>query len=106
MRKEQHKALQEQKLKPEKNKGDFDFATLVDDSKDGRRHRSSEVEERLIPRASSTDSEKSILLLQTAAPRPLVPPGFATTVLERNLGPKSLSHSHDVEVTIFHFRNR
>ncbi|KAM1819047.1 hypothetical protein FF2_000724 [Malus domestica] len=101
MRKEQHKALQEQKLKPEKNKGDFDFATLVDDSKDGRRHRSSEVEERLIPRASSTDSEKSSLLLQTAAPRPLVPPGFATTVLERNLGPKSLNHSHEVEVGNF-----
>ncbi|KAM1028038.1 hypothetical protein FF1_040704 [Malus domestica] len=98
MRKEQHKALQEQKLKPEKNKGEFDFATLVDDSKDERRHRSSEVEEPLIPPAANTDSEKSSFLLQTAAPRPLVPPGFATTVLERNLGPKSLSDTREVEV--------
>ncbi|KAM2264682.1 hypothetical protein ACFXTI_040818 [Malus domestica] len=106
MRKEQHKALQEQKLKPEKNKGEFDFATLVDDSKDERRHRSSEVEEPLIPPAANTDSEKSSFLLQTAAPRPLVPPGFATTVLERNLGPKSLSDTREVEVTIVHFTNR
>ncbi|KAL6290348.1 hypothetical protein ACE6H2_007858 [Prunus campanulata] len=101
MRKEQQKAFQEkQKLKPEKNKGDFDFATLLDDSKDEKRllHRSSEIEEPLIPPASNNDAEKSTFLLQTPAPRPLVPPGFASTVLERNLGAKSLSHPHEVEV--------
>ncbi|KAK9910315.1 hypothetical protein M0R45_034281 [Rubus argutus] len=102
MRKEQQKAFQEkQKLKPEKNKGDFDFSTLLDDdSKDGKRllPSGSEIAEPLIPPASNNDAEKSTIPLQTPASRPLVPPGFTSTVLERNLGTKSLNHPHQVEV--------
>lgn len=107
MRKEQQKAFQEkQKLKPEKNKGDFDFSTLLDDnSKDEKRllPRSSEIAEPLIPPASNNDAEKSTIPLQTPASRPLVPPGFTSSVLERNLGTKSLNHPHQVEVTIMYF---
>lgn len=105
MRKEQQKAFQEkQKLKPEKNKGDFDFNSLMDDSKDEKRlvHRSSQIEEPVIPPVSNNDGEKSTFPVQTPAPRPLVPPGFASALLERNLGAKSLSHPHEVEVTM-HF---
>ncbi|KAM5555469.1 hypothetical protein ABKV19_023411 [Rosa sericea] len=102
MRKEQQKAFQEkQKLKPEKNKGGFDFSTLLDDdTKEEKRllPRSSEIAEPRLPPASNNDGEKSNLPLQTPASRPLVPPGFTSTVLERNLGTKSLNHPHQVEV--------
>ena len=107
MKKEEHKASQEkQKLQPEKKKGDFDFSMLLDDdSKDGKRllPSSSEIAEPLIPPASNNDAEKSTIPLQTPASRPLVPPGFTSTVLERNLGTKSLNHPHQVEVTIMYF---
>ncbi|KAL6128656.1 hypothetical protein ACLB2K_072011 [Fragaria x ananassa] len=102
MRKEQQKAFQEkQKLKPEKNKGGFDFSSLLDDdSKEEKRllPRSSETAEPRVPPSSNNDGEKFTLPLQTPAPRPLVPPGFASTVLERNIGTKSLDLPHQVEV--------
>lgn len=107
MRKEQQKAFQEkQKLKPEKNKGGFDFSSLLDDdSKEEKRllPRSSETAEPRVPPASNNDGEKSTLPLQAPAPRPLVPPGFACTVLERNIGTKSLNLPHQVEVIILYF---
>ncbi|XP_050387619.1 uncharacterized protein LOC126803928 isoform X2 [Argentina anserina] len=101
MRKEQHKAFQEkQKLKPEANTSGFDFSTLLDDDSKEKRllPRSNETTEPRVPPTSMNDGEKSTLPLQAPSSRPLVPPGFTSTILERNLGTKSLNHPHQVEV--------
>lgn len=106
MRKEQQKAFQEkQKLNPEKRKDGFDISSLMEDSKDEKivLNRSNESGDSLIFKNSNNDSEKSSLPPQTPASRPLVPPGFTSTNVERNFGPKSVIHPHTVEVTLFHF---
>ncbi|XP_010556572.1 PREDICTED: uncharacterized protein LOC104825859 isoform X2 [Tarenaya hassleriana] len=87
LRKEQHKEFQErQKLDPEKRKKEFDFAELLGDSKNekGQPDRSNQVSE------SSTllGSNSSAPPPQNTTPRPLVPPGFASTLLERKQGAK------------------
>ena len=99
MRKEQHKSFQEKhNLNPDKHKGDsvLDITSLLEDPKDekGILNRNSEVPD------SHNDSGKSSLPSQTPASRPLVPPGFKSTVLDRNLGVKSIIHHHPAEVTI------
>ena len=104
-RKEQQKALQEKKINPERRKDDFDFSELLADSKDdkGLPNKSKEPDEPMP--ASNIDSEKSSLPSQTPASRPLVPPGFTSTILERNSGTKTSLHSHSSQVTItFVFR--
>ncbi|KAI4355149.1 hypothetical protein L6164_003949 [Bauhinia variegata] len=101
MRKEQHKAFQEkQKLYPDKNKDDFDIMSLLDDDEKRLVNRSNEsVEPSFTLSASSNDSEKSSFLAHThSATRPLVPPGFTSTVLERNLVSKSPVNTHATEV--------
>lgn len=104
MRKEQQKAFQEkQKLNPEKRKDEFDIIT--EDSKDEKRllNRSNESDYPVIIKTSNKDSEKSSFPPQTSQSRPLVPPGFASTISERNSGPKPAIHPHTTEVTIFYF---
>ena len=102
MRKEQHRAFQDkQRSNLDKNKDDFDISTLVEEPKDetGSSKRNSEPDEFVKPLASDKDSEKSSVPAQAPAPRPLVPPGFASSVLDRSLGAKSLNHSHAAEVS-------
>ncbi|KAG4388878.1 hypothetical protein GLYMA_09G255400v4 [Glycine max] len=71
MRKEQHKAFQEKhKLNPDKNNDDFDITSLADN------------DEKRTPSAA----------------RPLVPPGFASAKLERNLATKTSLNTHSTEV--------
>ena len=96
MRKEQHKALQEkQKLNLGKHKDDHvsDFTELLEDGKDVKRvtNRSNELDESVTQPVPNNDSGKSSC-------RPLVPPGFKSTILERNSSTKPLTHSHSVEV--------
>ncbi|KAJ7951186.1 Serine-rich adhesin for platelets like [Quillaja saponaria] len=102
MRKEQQKAFQEkQKLNPEKNKDEFDITLLLNDSKDEKRlvSRSNESVELLTPLTSNNDSEKSSFPIQNhAASRPLVPPGFTSPALEKNLLTKSSVPTHAPEV--------
>lgn len=103
MRKEQQKAFQEkQNLNPDKHKGDSvpDVTALLEDPKDekGLLNRNSEVAELVIVPDSHNDSGKSSLPSQTPASRPLVPPGFTSTILERNFGIKSIIHPHPAEV--------
>ncbi|MBA0652697.1 hypothetical protein Goklo_019933 [Gossypium klotzschianum] len=97
-RKEQHKAFQEKKINPERRKDDFDISELLKDSKGdkGVANRNKESDEP-IP-ASNIFSDKTSLHSQTPASRPLVPPGFTSTVLERNVGTKSSVHSHSSQV--------
>ncbi|XP_039008320.1 uncharacterized protein LOC120136328 [Hibiscus syriacus] len=89
-RKEQRKASQEKKINPERRKDDFDISELLVDSKDGPANRSMESDEPIL--ASNIVSEKSSLPIQTPASRPLVPPGFASTGLEKNFGTKTSMH--------------
>ncbi|GLT71116.1 hypothetical protein SLA2020_431570 [Shorea laevis] len=101
MRKEHQKAFQEkQKLNPDKRKDGFDLITLLEDSKDEKRllNRSNESDYPVIIKTSNKDSEKSSLPPQTSQSRPLVPPGFASTISERNSGPKPAIHPHTTEV--------
>ncbi|KAK8588016.1 hypothetical protein V6N12_022475 [Hibiscus sabdariffa] len=100
-RKEQQKAFQEKKINPERRKDDFDISELLVDSKDDKRlaNRSKETDAP-IP-ASNIISEKSSFPIQTPASRPLVPPGFASTVLENNFGTKTSMHSHSSQVGSF-----
>ncbi|XWS76971.1 hypothetical protein CRYUN_Cryun01aG0224100 [Craigia yunnanensis] len=95
-RKEQQKAFQEKKINPERRKDDFE---LLADSKDdkGLPNKSKEPDEPMP--ASNIDSEKSSLPSQTPASRPLVPPGFTSTILERNFGTKTSLHSHSSQVS-------
>ncbi|XP_039042530.1 uncharacterized protein LOC120181488 [Hibiscus syriacus] len=88
-RKEQQKAFQEKKINPERRKDDFDLSELLVDSKDdkGPANRNMESDEPIL--ASKIVSEKSSLSIQTPASRPLVPPGFASTGLEKTFGIKT-----------------
>ncbi|XP_039000073.1 uncharacterized protein LOC120125786 isoform X2 [Hibiscus syriacus] len=88
-RKEQQKAFQEKKINPERRKDDFDLSELLVDSKDdkGPANRSMESDEPIL--ASNIVSEKSSHPVQTPASRPLVPPGFASTGLEKTFGTKT-----------------
>ncbi|KAK4266893.1 hypothetical protein QN277_023753 [Acacia crassicarpa] len=101
MRKEQHKAFQEkQKLNVDKNKDEFDITSLLDDKEKRLASRSNEsVEPPMSLSASSNDFEKSSFLVHTpSATRPLVPPGFKSTVLEKNLASKTSANTHTTEV--------
>lgn len=100
MRKEQQKALQEkQKSNLEKRKADSvsDVSVLLDDTKEekGVLDADNELDSAITP--SSIDSGKSALPSQVPY-RPLVPPGFKNTVVEKASGLKSLIQSHSVEV--------
>ncbi|XP_041000028.1 uncharacterized protein LOC121246095 isoform X3 [Juglans microcarpa x Juglans regia] len=100
MRREHQKSFQEkQKLNPDKCKDGFDITTLLEDSKDEKSflNRSSVSNDPVTLKASHNDSEKSSFPPQTPASRPLVPPGFTSTVLERNFGSKSVIQPHTVE---------
>ncbi|KAJ4728223.1 Serine-rich adhesin for platelets like [Melia azedarach] len=101
MRKEQHKAFEEkQRLNADKRKDEFDISTLLEDSKDddGISSKSKQFDEPMMLPTKNKDSDKSVLPSQTPALRPLVPPGFACANLERNVGTKTVTHSHSLEV--------
>jgi len=96
MRKEQTEKL---KLNPEKSKADFDLSSLIDDDSKRLVTRSNDsVEESPLTLAAISNDEKSSSLPNASA-RPLVPPGFASSMLERNTGTKISSNTHAAEVT-------
>ncbi|KAA8520677.1 hypothetical protein F0562_015051 [Nyssa sinensis] len=101
MRKEQHKAFQEkQNLNPDKHKDEVSGITaLLEDTKDEKRllNRNNELDEYVALQVLNNDYSKSFPS-QTLAARPLVPPGFTSTILERNSGTKSSIHTHPPEV--------
>ncbi|KAG5092668.1 hypothetical protein JHK82_051446 [Glycine max] len=100
MRKEQHKAFQEKhKLNPDKNNSDFDTTSLADDDEKMLVNRSNKSVEPHVTLPALSNDEKSSSLSQTpSAARPLVPPGFASTKLERNLATKTSLNTHSTEV--------
>ncbi|KAF8107116.1 hypothetical protein N665_0126s0034 [Sinapis alba] len=87
LRKEHQKVFQErQKSNPDLRKNDFDFTELLGESKDEKERptRSDEVNNNPTLSGSNNFSIPSL----SSAPRPLVPPGFASTILERKQGEK------------------
>ncbi|CAK7348827.1 unnamed protein product [Dovyalis caffra] len=101
MRKEQHKAFQEkQKLNPEKSKGEFDIVELLEDSKDDKRllNRSNESEKKVAQPMAINDPNKIPYASQAPVSRPLVPPGFSSTIAEKSTGTKFLTNPHPSEV--------
>ena len=87
MRKEHQKVFQErQKSNPDLRKNDFDFTELLGESKDEKERPSRSDEVHNTP--SNPGSSNHSFPPQSNAPRPLVPPGFASTVLERKQGGK------------------
>lgn len=99
MRKEQQKAFQEKlKLNPEKNKDHFDITSLLDDDEKRVVNRSNDSVEPSSTSAALSNDEKFSSLSHATA-RPLVPPGFATTPLDRNISAKISSNAHATEVS-------
>ena len=87
LRKEHQKVFQErQKSSPDLRKNDFDFTELLGESKDEKERPSRSDEVHNTP--SDPGSSNHSFPPQSNAPRPLVPPGFASTVLERKQGEK------------------
>ncbi|KAI4378021.1 hypothetical protein MLD38_015564 [Melastoma candidum] len=83
LRKEQQRAFQElQKIGP--LKGDFDITSLMEDTSNvTHSNNQSESEKQIAPHSLSTDLQKSSVPIQIPGARPLVPPGFAGTVLDK-----------------------
>ncbi|CAN6861073.1 unnamed protein product [Brassica oleracea] len=87
LRKEHQKVFQErQKSNPDLRKNVFDFTELLGESKDEKERpsRSDDVNNNPSIPGSNNHSTPP----QSSAPRPLVPPGFASTILERKQGEK------------------
>ncbi|XP_068488758.1 uncharacterized protein [Phaseolus vulgaris] len=96
MRKEQHK--DKHKLNPDKNNDNFDISSLVEDDEKRLVSRSNESVEPHVTQAALSNDEKSSSFSQTpSAARPLVPPGFASTKLERNFATKTPLSTHSTE---------
>lgn len=98
MRKEQQKVLQEKhKLNTNKHKSDglSDLSVLVEEPKEdkGLFETNNELDSGIVA-VSDNDSGKS----QGSTSRPLVPPGFRSTVLEKSSGQKTLISFHEKEV--------
>lgn len=94
MRKEQTEKL---KMNPDKNRVDFDLSSLIDNDSKRLVAGSNESMEPPLTLAGLSNDEKSSSHSHASA-RPLVPPGFANTVLERNMGTKISSNTHVAEV--------
>ena len=104
MRKEQHKAFQENQ-KPEKSKDKFDFTELLEDSKDDKRllNRTNELDKTVIQPMPTNELDKPLHPSQAPVPRPLVPPGFSSMIAEKSTGTKSLTNPLPSEVILLYF---
>ncbi|ONK59033.1 uncharacterized protein A4U43_C08F2280 [Asparagus officinalis] len=88
MRKEQHKALQQkhkQGLDNHKENLDTDISALLANSADENSMSKSKSDEPGIASLSRTNSSSSSLHIQAPASRPPVPPGFRSSLVDKNL---------------------
>lgn len=104
MRKEQQKVLQEkQKMHVDKQKDDFftaDAASLEQTTEGRALKQDSELCDSGSQPLSNTDSGNNPFPPHTSAPRPLVPPGFASTTLEKISGPKVITSTQEKVVSL------
>ncbi|XP_010427558.1 PREDICTED: uncharacterized protein LOC104712360 isoform X1 [Camelina sativa] len=90
LRKEHQKAFQErQKSNPDLRKNDFDFTELLGESKDEKGRPTPSRGDEVNNTPTIPGSNNTSFSSQSSAPRPLVPPGFASTILERKQGEKT-----------------
>lgn len=102
MRNEQHKSLQQkQNLTTDDLKKDTgtNINELVGESDVGSFRELADLDESVTQSKSNNDLFKPSL--QTSVVRPLVPPGFRSTVAEKNSSATSLVHSRTREVYSF-----
>ncbi|KAL8114115.1 uncharacterized protein LOC141667013 isoform X2 [Apium graveolens] len=101
MRKEQQKVLQEkQKMHVDKQKDDFftAYAASLEQTTEGRAlKQDSKCDSGSQPLSNTHSGNNS--LSNTSAPRPLVPPGFASTTLEKLSGPKVITSAQEKVAT-------
>ncbi|KAK1376185.1 Uro-adherence factor A like [Heracleum sosnowskyi] len=99
MRKEQQKVLQEkQKMHVDKQKDNFftaDAASLEQTTEGRALKQDGELSDSGSQPPSNTDSGNNPFTPHTSAPRPLVPPGFASTTLEKISGPKVITSTQE-----------
>ncbi|OIT08047.1 PREDICTED: uncharacterized protein LOC109226469 isoform X1 [Nicotiana attenuata] len=103
MRKEQQKTLQDkQKSNPEKPTAEYDsdISVLLENNKKDRRllDKNAEVDITTSQPCANNESGKSSSFSQNLPSRPLVPPGFKTTVSDKNSGSATLNHSCLTEI--------
>ncbi|KAI7740099.1 hypothetical protein M8C21_010317 [Ambrosia artemisiifolia] len=92
MRKEQQKVLQEkQKLNANKVKSDEFTDLILEEAKEEGISEASGELKTAVQSVPKDDSAKSSILLQSSKPRPLVPPGFKSTILEKSSTTKPVS---------------
>lgn len=100
MRKEQQKSLQE-KHKPNldnhKENLDADIIALLRNSADENSMSKNKSDEPAVSALSHCDSSRPSLHAQAPASRPLVPPGFRSSLVDKNLSVQSSSTSFDSE---------
>ena len=107
MRKEQQKVLQEkQKMHVDKQKDDFftaDAASLEQTTVGRALKQDSESDGSGSQLLSNTGSGNNPVSSHTSAPRPLVPPGFASTISEKISGPKFTLSTQEVISPVLNF---
>ncbi|XP_022025660.1 uncharacterized protein LOC110926212 isoform X3 [Helianthus annuus] len=92
MRKEQQKVLQEkQKMNANKVKGDEFTDLVLEEVKEEVVSEASGELKTAVQSVTKDDSGKSSVLVQSSKPRPLVPPGFKSTILEKSSTTKPVS---------------
>ncbi|KAJ4952073.1 hypothetical protein NE237_028905 [Protea cynaroides] len=110
MRMEQQKAFQERKKHvSDKQKGvfDTDITALLEGSEDEKKlpNKDNASQASVVPLVSENDSAGFSFPTQTPASRPLVPPGFTSSILEKNLGSKTQMPTPEAEVGNVGFGN-
>ncbi|XP_043717180.1 uncharacterized protein LOC122665149 isoform X2 [Telopea speciosissima] len=94
MRKEQQKTFQEKQKQvsgKQKEIFDTDVTALLEGSEDEKKlpNKDNVSQTSVLPLVSENDSARLSFPTQTPASRPLVPPGFMSSILEKNLGSKT-----------------
>ncbi|XP_021850412.2 uncharacterized protein [Spinacia oleracea] len=96
MRKEQQKTLQEKQKSNQGKTGDsFSEKALLDNTSAGKT--SSDLE-KVLKQTPQDDSSKLSVSSQVPPSRPLVPPGFVSSVVEKSSMAKSLVHAEPMEI--------
>lgn len=97
MRKEQQKALQE-KQKSSSGKLEDPFSNIVGLREHPNDSKTSSDSDKVLKQAPQDDSDKLPLHSQAPPPRPLVPPGFVNSVVDKGSSAKSIVQGDSSEV--------
>lgn len=101
MRKEQHKTLQEkhkQNFDNHKENLDVDIIALLGNSADAKNMGVNKLDEPSVSSLSQSDPSRSSVHIQASTSRPLVPPGFKSTLVDKNVTIQSPNTSLASEV--------